>query len=377
MRILLVMEATVGGTRRHLVDLAQGLHRRGQEVHVAASAERSPDFREDLTRLARVGIGVTEVPMSRSVKPGRDAQHTAALRRLLKDLRPDVVHTHSSKAGAVGRLASWSTGIGARVHTPHTFAFLFGGMFSAGQKAFYRTVEGWLCKRTDRVIAVSDTEAQAVVDSGVIGPDRVVVVPNGIDPAPWMDVPGDGRAEFGLPEGVPLGALVGLMNLAKGQDLALLALARPENRDLHLVFAGTGETEPELRELAERLGIEDRAHFLGWCEDVPRLLACCDMLILPSRWEGMPYVVLEAMAAGLPVVVTAVHGARELVESSGAGYVVALEDAGALAYAMGQVLALGPEQRRVMGARGRRRVLADFDLANMISRTLEVYREVT
>ena len=111
-RVLHVMESTIGGTRRHLVDVVGGLAERGYPVGVVA-AERQPDFREDLARLAAAGVHVRELPLSRAIRPGRDLAHGRALLREIEGFRPDVVHTHSSKAGVLGRLASWIAGRGA------------------------------------------------------------------------------------------------------------------------------------------------------------------------------------------------------------------------------------------------------------------------
>ena len=119
------MECTIGGTRRHLVDVARGQRRAGLDVHVVASTLRDPGFPPELDALEAEGVGVTRLDMVREVSPRLDRAHARALAAHLRELRPDIVHTHSSKAGVLGRHASLRTGVGARVHTPHTFAFLF------------------------------------------------------------------------------------------------------------------------------------------------------------------------------------------------------------------------------------------------------------
>jgi len=225
--VLHVIEATIGGTRRHVVDACRGLRARGVRVTLAASALREPRFRDDLDALAREGVEVREVPLVRAIRPHRDFAHTIALRALLKELRPDIVHTHSSKAGAVGRLASWSTGIGARVHTPHTFAFLFGAMFASTSRALFRAIEKELARKTDRFIAVSEDEAATFATADFVPASKVRIVGNGIDPAPFERAVALERAALGVPLHAPLALVVGLLNVAKGQDLALRALATP------------------------------------------------------------------------------------------------------------------------------------------------------
>lgn len=376
MRILHVMESTIGGTRRHLVDAASGLRARGHDVHLAVSSLRQPDFERDLERLEASGCGVLRLPMVREIQPGRDLPHLGALARHLEALRPDVVHTHSSKAGALGRLASVATGVGARVHTPHTFAFLFDAMFPAWKRELFRDVEIALAGHTQRTIAVSETEADTIRLSGVVAKERIRVVANGPDPEPWISATPIPRSELGVPENDPLAAVIGLLNVAKGQDLAIEALARPGLERLHLLVAGDGEMRAELEGLAQSLGVAARVRFLGFRDDAPALVAACDFTLLPSRWEGMPYVVLETMAACRPVVATPVDGARDVVLSGRTGFLAAAIDADAIADAVRTLLSLSPAARRAMGERGRERMLANWTSDRMVEGLLEVYREL-
>ncbi len=376
MRVLLVMEATIGGTRRHIVDVARGLSRRGVETHLVASAERVPAFRADLAGLARDGVHVREIPMVREIRPGVDFRHHQALVSLLHQIRPDVVHTHSSKAGVLGRTAALRTKIGRLVHTPHTFAFLFGAMFSPTKRALFRRIEAFLGARTDRTIAVSESEAETIRAAKIVAPERVRVVPNGIDPTRWTGAAAADRAALGVPEGAPCAVVAGLLNAAKGQDVALEALARPGLEELHVLFAGDGELRAELEEQARRLGVAKRAHFLGWRDDVPALFGAADFVLVPSRWEGLPYVVLEAGAAGRPVVGTKVDGVRELVSEGDTGFLAQIDSADDLARAIARALTAGPLERARMGERGRARVLAEHGLDTMVARLVDVYGEV-
>jgi glycosyltransferase involved in cell wall biosynthesis len=369
------MEATIGGTRRHIVDVARGQLALGLQVHLAVSAERQPNFRADLARLAAEGVLVEQVPMVREIAPRRDLAHLRALEKLLRARTPDVVHTHSSKAGALGRRASLATGIGARVHTPHTFAFLFEALFSPAKRRLYRAVEGYLGRRTDRMIAVSAEEGETIRASGVCDPQRVRVVPNGIDPARALAAP-LARSSLGIPAHAPLAAVVGLLYEAKGQDLALEALARPECAGLYLAFAGEGQRRTEYEALAQSLGVAERARFLGWRDDVPALLAASDFLCLPSRWEGLPYIVLEAFAAGKPVVAARVDGTRALVLDGETGYGAAVANVADLARALAQMLAEPPERRARMGARGRELVLSSYTVESMVRGLAAVYGEL-
>lgn len=372
--VLQVMECTIGGTRRHLTDLARGLARRGVEVHLAVAAERQPDFRETLAELSAEGCRVHEVPMVRSIRPLLDARHLRRLEDLLREVQPDLVHTHSSKAGVLGRLASLRTGVGRRVHTPHTLAFLFAEMFGPLKRRLFFQIERSLARGTDAMVAVSESEARTFAGSGVVDPDRVRVVPNGVDPAPYDGAAPADLAALGLDPARPTAAVIGLLNVAKGQDLALEALAR--HPELQLLLVGHGETEAELRGLAERLGVADRVAFAGFRADVPELLAAVDLLLLPSRWEGMPYIVLEAMASGLPVAATPVDGARDLVVDGATGWLAPRVDGEAIADTLERALAAGPDARSQLGRAGRERILEGFTVDAMVEGCLALYAEV-
>jgi len=371
-----VMESTIGGTRRHIVDALRGQRALGLDVHLVASALRQPSFREDLARLSAEGVGVRELPMVRAVAPLTDLGHEREIERILAEVAPDIVHTHSSKAGALGRCAALRTGIGRRVHTPHTFAFLFGALFSARKRRFYRSVEGWLGRRTDRLIAVSEEEGATIRGSGVCDPAKVRVVPNGIHVARFASAAPAARSALGVPDGAPLAAVVGLVYEAKGQDLAVEALARPGCAALHVLFAGEGDRRADYERRARELGVAERAHFLGWREDVPALLKASDFLLLPSRWEGLPYIVLEAFAAGRPVVAARVDGTRDLVREGETGFGAAVGDAGELAAAAARMIAAGPDERRRMGAAGRALVRAGYSVEAMVRGMCAVYEEL-
>ncbi|MBL8862401.1 MAG: glycosyltransferase [Planctomycetes bacterium] len=375
MRVLHVMECTIGGTRRHLVDVALGQRQCGLDVAVAAAALRQPDFEADLRRLEQRGVRVHRVPMVRQIAPLTDARHLGALRRVLARESPDVVHTHSSKGGALGRLASILDERGARVHTPHTFSFLFDAMFGAGKRALFREVERALAGHTARTIAVSPSEARTIAASGVVDRERLRVVPNGIDPAPYLKVEPAPRSELAADPRRRVALVVGLLNAAKGQDLLLEALARPGLEALQVAFAGDGADAQRLAARAGELGLSARVRFLGFRADVPRLLAAADLLVLPSRWEGMPYAVLEAMAAGKPVVATPVDGAIDLVLPALSGELAARVGPGELAEALGRALARSDVELAAMGGRGRELLLARHTAEAMVAGLVAVYRE--
>jgi len=375
-KILHVMECTIGGTRRHLVDAARGQRRAGLDVHLVAATLRDPDLPADLDALEREGVLVTRLDMLRAVNPVQDYRHYRALKSILRRWRPDVVHTHSSKAGVLGRRASMATGIGARVHTPHTFAFLFEALFSRPKRWLYRAIESRLARSTELMIAVGRSEAETFAASGVVPAEKVRVVPNGIDVAPFEGAAPADLAAFGLDPARPTAAIIGLVYAAKGQDLALDALAAAACPELQFLVVGPGDRS-DVEVQTERLGLTERVAFTGPRRDVPALLAAADFLVLPSRWEGMPYIVLEAMASGLPVLATPVDGARELILPGRTGLLAESIGSQPLARGLEVLCALSPSERAAMGAAGRDRVREGYTIAAMVEGLIAVYREVT
>ena len=379
LHILQVMECTIGGTRRHLKELACGLALRGHRVTAVCSAERDPSFREDMAEMARLGVQVQELPMVRPISPVADLRHLMALRRVMQAHPFHVVHTHSSKAGVLGRLAALSLGIRTLVHTPHTFAFSFERGFGSGKKAFFLRVERFLGRRTAALVNVSPSEREEALRFRVVPPERARVVPNGIDPWPyrWAEPPGVKDRLFPGEGPGPRIATVGLMNEAKGHAVLLRAFARvhPRHPEARLAVVGTGPLEARLRELAFELGIGDRVVFPGYREDVPALLKELDLFVLPSLWEGLPYVLLEAMAAGVPVVATDVNGSRDVVRNGETGLLAPPGDEEALAGAVLRLLDR-PAEGEALAQRALRALFAGYTLDRMLDRMEAVYREV-
>jgi len=372
--VLQVMECTIGGTRRHLGDITRGLLERGWDVHLAVSAERTAGFRQDMSELAALGAEIHEVPMVREVSLFKDRAHARVLASLIRDVSPDLVHTHSSKAGALGRRAAREAGCTAVVHTPHTYSFLFGDMFGPLKRWLFRAIEVRLSRLAHLVVAVSEGEAETMRSSGVVSPEKIRVVQNGIDPEPYEVVAPSLPA--GSKEGVFRVLVCGLLNVAKGQDLAISALNHPGCEDVELWIAGDGEERSALEHLAASVGVAERVKFLGHREDVPGLMKAADLLLLPSRWEGMPYVVLEAASAGLPVVGTPVDGARKFLGDGERGWIAVSAQAAAIGAALKDAIQAGAEERGQRATRARAWVLERHAVDRMMDDLESVYGEL-
>jgi glycosyltransferase involved in cell wall biosynthesis len=367
LRVLLVTEAAGGGVGRHFLDLATGLAERGVAVQGIYSPGRmDASFRE---RLAAGGLPpLRELSMRRGISP-LDAVAVGRLVRLARRLGPfDIVHGHSSKGGAIARLAARWLRLPA-VYTPHAFVTL-DPTLPKWKRRTYGHIEHWLAHHSAAIVAVSPDEARHARELG-IDASKLHVVTNGIGPPAFL--PRDeARRRMGLsPQTVAVG-FVGRLSEQKAPDHLLRAFADATAALQHarLVMIGRGPLEANLRQLAKELGVAERVRWLG---DVPAapLLGGCDLFCLSSRYEGMPYVLLEALSAGLPIVATDVGGARLVVEQDTNGLVVPINDARALAAALRRLI--GSHELRASLANGAAERARAFTLERMVEETVAVY----
>ena len=350
---------SIGGAQVHVRDLALRLAANGHQVHLVTGV--AGPLTDQLTS---AGIDWTICPgMLREIDPLRDGQAVRALVGILRRVRPDLVATHSSKAGILGRVAARVARVPA-TFTAHGWAFT-GGVPEPRRSA-YRLIERACAPLAARIICVSDHDGALAARAG-IGRGRIRVVHNGvpdIDPA-LAATPGDAAA-------TPRAVMVARFDRQKDHATLLAALARVPGLALDLIGDGPGRGETE-RRVAE-LGLGDRVAFLGHRSDIAERLARAHLFVLSSRWEGFPNSTLEAMRAGLPVIVSRCGGAPEAVTEGVTGYVVAPGDVAALADRLTH-LAVDPAARAALGAAGRRRFVDEFTFDTMYRATVAVYAE--
>lgn len=365
--VLQVLEATEGGTRRHLRDLVGALDPAAFRCALAVACLRDPGFQADLAAWRVRGLDVTELAMRRGVSPLSDLAALVGLVRCVRRVRPDLIHAHSAKAGVLARAAGALCRVPV-VYTPHAFPFLMEG--GPRRRAFYRWVERLARYGTAAVIAVSGEEEAAALALGY-PPERVARIPNGIAPGEVGEIVVRDMASLRV-------GFMGRLTRQKGPDLLLDAMRDVVVHLPHVqvVFYGDGAMAAELRERAGQGPLACHARFAGPYaqSEAVRLLREVDVAVLPSRWEGCPYVLLEAFQAGVPVVAAAVGGVTDLVRHGENGLCVPPEDAEALGDAL-LTLLRDAALRRALAERGRA-TLAAFSLTQMVSRVEQVYRGV-
>ena len=355
---MVVDSLEVGGAERHVVDLAVALSRREYEVTVACSVAG------DLYKsLEEANVTVRSL-LDQLVKRRVSAAYARALRRLAKDERFDLVHAHVYASAAAAAIATLGTGV-PLVITEHTEA--------VWRDRGARLVTRWFCRRASRVIAVSDAVKRRLVKQDDIPPGKIVVLPNA--------VPANPDSGSGTPplrdelRDRPLVGVLARLQPEKGVATFLKAGAHVAKvvPQASFIVVGDGPLRTELEVLVRRLCMEQNVRFLGFRSDPRALIELLEVLVVPSLTEGAPLVVLEAMAAGVPIVASAVGGIPDQIRHEDEGLLVPPGDPEALGDAVLKLLR-DPGLARRMGASGCRKSASVFSHATMVARTEEVYR---
>ncbi len=336
--------------------------------------EKAKLCRERAEAAARGVRLIAVAPLVRRIAPVKDLRAFLALCRILRRERPEVVHTHTSKAGLLGRAASRLCRVPRVVHTPH--GHVFHGYFGKAVSRLFLLLERAAAGLTDRLVALTEGEKRDCLDLSVARRGAVEVIPSGVELTRYAPFQGDRRAarrELGLDPEARLVGFAGRLAPVKGvrELLEAMPLVWREFPECELVFLGRGELEEELRARSARIDGKGRVRFLGWREDVHRILPLLDLFVLPSRNEGMGRVIVEAMASGVPIAAAAVCGIPDLVQDGRTG----------ILFPPGDVEALAGGIRRLLRDRGLAERLAAcglahcrrYDLAVMVDKLRRLY----
>ena len=371
-----ITRLNVGGPGRHAILLTAGMDRARFDTTLITGVVGKDEG--DLSELARArGISPLVIPeLGRPIRPTRDLMALIKLVRIFRDLRPDLVHTHLAKAGALGRVAARLAGVPACVHTFH--GHVLEGYFHPVVAQIFRWIEQRLARRTDRIVAISPRLREDILAMGIGRPERMEVISLGLDLERFRTTPSARlREALGLPRGSPLLGIVGRLVPIKDHPTLFQAMALLEANDAapHLVVVGDGERREELQRLASSLHLASRIHFLGWRNDLEAILGELDVVICCSRNEGTPLALIEAMAAGVPVLSTDVGGVGDVVVHGETGWLVPPGDPAALAQAVRDLMA-APALRARLAAAGHTVALERHGVEELIRRTEKLYTAV-
>ena len=372
LRVALVVEAAGGGVAVHLVDLIGGLVARGVEVHLVAPLGDRFDASIIDAKTVALCASVVRLPMQRSVS-WRDLISFVQVFRALLRIQPDIVHAHSSKAGVLARLCygGWR-----KVYTPHA-VYTLNPYLPRGARRFYASIERLFGKRfSDRIVAVSEDEARHLEHDLQIRRDLITTIYNGVPAFPRVGRDAARRA-LGLRGDAFVVGFVGRLEFQKGIDRLVQLARRLEHTAgdaLQFALIGSGE-------LAKAAGVSvdqlpSNLRFAGHVADARRYFDAFDVFALTSRYEGFPYVYLEAIAAGVPIVTTRVAGADALVAQENLGLVVDNEDDMSQFEAALLQLQRQHDLRRQIRANCARAV-ERYSAQQMVARTLDVYTQLT
>ena len=326
-------------------------------------------------------VPVTFLPhLVRPIRPLSDLAAVRELSALFVREQPLIVHTHSSKAGILGRLAAHLAEVPVVIHSIHGFGF--NDMQPWPLRALLVSLERLLAPLTTHFIGVSQANLQRAEALGIVPPGRSTLIRSGLPVDEFRRAAADPTArqalrdELRLPGNTPLIGMVACLKPQKAPadfiDMAArVAASRPA---AHFVLAGDGELRDALQRRIEERGLAGRAHLLGWRRDVPRLMAALDVMVLTSLWEGLPKVIPQAFAAGVPVVATAVDGTLDVVRDGDTGILASPGDIAALADGVLRLLADPLFGRALVGRAAA--LLPEFDIDAMVRRQEGLYAEL-
>ncbi len=333
-----------------------------------------PGGRLDQETAGLEGAGLYPVSeLVREIRPTSDIRALGQLRQIIRRLRPDIVHTHSSKAGILGRLAAHLERVPVVIHSIHGFGFT--PLQPAPVRGMFLSLERHAARWTDHFIAVARANAARGVALGLFERDRVSVIRSGIRLSEVCS-PGGGEAlrdRLGIPREVPLVTQVGNFKPQKAPLDFVRAAAKIGDAvpDAHFLMTGDGPLRDDAERLANRVGLGERIHFPGWLDDIPAVLSATTVAVLTSRFEGLPRAAVEAVAARVPIVATAVDGTPEVVTDGVTGLLVEPGDIENAARAVIRLLRDEGLYRRMTSAP---RKLDQFDIDTMVQQHEDLYR---
>ncbi len=370
-RVVHIVEPTSEGVGRYLSGIVRQLIAAGMRVTVICPWRKNSAFRENLTRL---GVEVVRCDMAPGIHPWRDMKSLFLLCRLLRGQDVDVIHCHSSKAGAIGRVAAFLIGKRPVAYTPHAYAFL--ARPRRFRWAISLSVEWLLARITDAFIAVSDSERTLTINKLHVGAGKVVAATNGLGELPSVK---PSKQSVHSPNAHPVRiGFLGRLEPQKRPQLILRAAALLKHRgvDFRLSIGGEGTLLEECKRIVSELNLEGEVDFQGYIHDPPGFLETLDIFAATSQYEGLPYTLLDAMAYELPIVAIDVVGVNDVVMDGSTGFLVPDDDLESFSQQLARLVE-APSLRTELGQAGRHRVCHHFQQQQQVRVLLDTYEAMT
>jgi glycosyltransferase involved in cell wall biosynthesis len=374
--IRVIARLNIGGPAIHTILLTKHLNPQRFETMLVTGLEEA---HEGSRREWAISQGVTPITipeLGRELNLISDLKVLFKLYRLFRREKPHIVHTHTAKAGFVGRLAARLAGTPVVAHTFH--GHVFHSYFGPFKTRLFIFIERLLARITDRIITISPRQRQEILDFGIASPHKIIIIPLGFNLEPFLNnthLTGQLRTQLNLPPDIKLVGIVARLTAIKNHHLFLqaAALVHQQCNDVHFLIVGDGELRAELEHQAEDLQLAGVVHFLGWRQDLPKIYAGLDLVVLSSNNEGTPVTLIEAQASGCPVVATAVGGAPDIVADGHSGFLVPPNNAPALAEAIIKALS---SNLQPMGQAGRQFVKDKFTFSRLVNDIETLYGDL-
>ncbi len=377
----IITRLILGGAQENTLLTCEDLLRQyGDQVLLVTGPPEGPEG-SLLERARAGGVPMLLVPsLCRPIAPWRDLVSYLALRQIIRRFQPDVVHTHSGKAGLLGRAAAWQLRVPAVVHTVH------GAPFHPYQSAiarwFFRACERWAARRCHRLVCVADALADQLAAVGVAKREKIITIYSGMEVQPFLEAErfrAEYRARLGWgPECIVVGKIARLFYL-KGHEYLLAAAPKILAQMPHVRFLliGDGILRPKIEQQIRQAGLSDYFRLVGLVppEEIPRWIAAMDILVHVSLREGLARALPQALLVGRPVVSFDIDGAREVVLHEKTGYLLRPKDSDGLAEAVLR-LAKDPELRAQFGQQGRRLCAERFEHQRMTAQLRALYEQL-
>lgn len=372
---MVITRLNIGGPALHVLLCARHLDHARYDVTVFTGSTGTSEG--DMTELIDTsGIRIVRIPgLRRDIAPADDIHALLSLIRAIRKERPEIVHTHMAKAGALGRIAARLSAVHVVLHTFH--GNILRGYFGRERSILFAAAERILALISTKVIALGPRQAREILRYGIAPIRKVAEIPLGIELERFRaHSKGSLRSELALNEGTELVGIVARLVPIKGIDVFLdaAALMVAERPRMHFVIVGDGELRAALEARAAAAGLASHAHFIGWRADLPAIYADLDVVLLTSRNEGTPTSLIEAMAASRPVVATAVGGVPDLI-TEGTGELVPPDRPDLVARSTLALLA-DRERASVIGRTARERAFREHDAATLVDRMDALYRSL-
>jgi glycosyltransferase involved in cell wall biosynthesis len=371
-KVLHLVESTLAGVRRHVIDLLSGLNQDYPdqvELHLGYSLRRADgNFKENQKILESLGVKCFECDMTRSVNPLVDTRAVIQIVDYIKRYEIDIVHTHSAKAGYVGRLAAKFSSQTKSIYTPHASPFRLSTKYH-----ILEALAGWLL--SDAIIAVSGAEREELISNKICSGQKTYTINSGIPSTVFTR--SSATINLGHPTRKFVVGTVGRLSLQKAPKRFIEIAERTLEKfpDVEFRWIGDGELRPEIEQMIQSKRLTEKVKIIGWLDNVEKALLEFDVFLLNSDYEALSYTPMEAMRAGLPCVLSDVTGSSDLVKKGETGFIVFPADIDGYVTSIIQLLS-DQNLREKMGQAGHIRWQEKFHLSSMVFSTAHLYQDL-